>query len=169
MTKDCGDTRWIGVNAVGTLAHILGAFYIVLQIQRSDNEGSGTVIAQAVDTERGASPKTSYERVVETSEVKMGDGGKFSTVYMRSSTNNGGSLHRLGQVMCYDVGVAAYIIVFLAWVVWQSMGIGAVIGGEMGDCEDVQKWATNSLILGWVYMMIVASAFCCSMLCLRPF
>jgi hypothetical protein len=69
--------------------------------------------------------------------------------------------------------VAVYIIVFCAWMVWQSIGMSKVLfgGGDGGDdedvCEQVEKWGVHSVVCGVLYLMLVCCAFGCSALCLR--
>jgi hypothetical protein len=82
------------------------------------------------------------------------------------------SWHRLSRVLCYDAGVALYILVVITWVIWQTIGITALIGlagseDEGGSCRYVKRWIVSSTMCGWIYMMVVFCAFGCSLICLR--
>jgi hypothetical protein len=84
------------------------------------------------------------------------------------------SIQRLKQVLCYDVGVALYILVVIFWFVWQSYGISQVLFAPRNDnenyaeiCESVGTWVILSIMCGFLYIMLVCVAFACSFLCLR--
>lgn len=171
---------WLTFNGIATAIHILAAFYIVQKIQAEnwdDDEGSAVVVpTTGRDPEKGNQPTTVYQKVTESKTVtSSGIRASMSSFYMRSTTSSDGranSLPRLIQVLCYDVGVAVYIIIFLAWMIWISIGASHMFGGvvdEWEGCASVGKWVRNSVILGWVYMMLVCCSFCCSMICIRPF
>jgi len=186
--------HWLLVNAIYALIHVLAAFYIVHQIQKSttgndvaESSGGGSTNPASSssalgDPEKGTSKEkqqpakvTRYERVTES--TTSGGFSYFSySSSSRSSTLAGeGTWARMIQVIGYDIGVALYIVVFLAWLVWQSIGVSRILGGDFdgydgngGACGRVHSWATNSLVLGWMYMMVVCASFCCSLCCLRP-
>jgi hypothetical protein len=87
---------------------------------------------------------------------------------------NGGpnSFHRLGRVLCYDAGVAVYIIIVIIWMFWQSTGVLKLFGSVGGDngnenCYQTENWQMYSITLGFLWMMLVCCAFSCSLLCLR--
>jgi hypothetical protein len=85
------------------------------------------------------------------------------------------SIQRLKQVLCYDVGVALYILVIIFWFVWQSYGISQVLFAPRNDdydnsaeiCDSVGTWVILSIMCGFLYIMLVCVAFACSFLCLR--
>jgi hypothetical protein len=89
------------------------------------------------------------------------------------------SFQRLGQVLCYDAGVALYFFVAVLWVIWQSVGVTVAISlaagsGYDGDddvvgnqCDKIKGWVVLSTVCGFLYMMLVFFAFGCSLLCLR--
>jgi len=115
----------------------------------------------------GSGGATQYQRMVDTMRISNASSGD------RSSGGAASSWNRTWRIMCYDVGVAIYIVVFLAWVCYQSVGLSRVVGGGYdggggNGCDNVGRWMTNSLILGWVFMMLVCTSFCCSLICLRP-
>lgn len=84
------------------------------------------------------------------------------------------SIQRLKQVLCYDVGVALYILVVIFWFVWQSYGISQVLFAPRNDyeneseiCDSIGTWVILSIMCGFLYIMLVCVAFACSFLCLR--
>ena len=82
----------------------------------------------------------------------------------RASDHDGNSMGRIKHVLCYDGGVAIYIILFIVWIVWQSMGMGHFF--NIGNCGGASK-LTTSLICGYCYMSLVGIGFVCSICCLR--
>lgn len=197
------DTVWLHVNAVATALHMVAAFYIVYKIQ-TDSQPAATeeAVAYAVadtgvyvpaaanaathtklnDSEMSVEEGTHYKSM---EGPRPGSGG-LSRIKMLShwTSSSGGpgessataanSVQRLGQVMCYDAGVAVYIIICCAWMVWQSIGVSRVLFGGSSDdddgddvCGDMEKWMVFSVICGFVYLMLVCFAFGCSILCLR--
>lgn len=87
------------------------------------------------------------------------------------------SFQRLGQVLCYDTGVALYFFVAVLWVIWQTVGVTVAISlastGNQNDdavvyqCDSIKRWILLSTVCGFLYMMLVFFAFGCSLLCLR--
>jgi hypothetical protein len=96
----------------------------------------------------------------------------WRTVTGTEGPGEANSIQRLGQVMCYDAGVAVYIVVFFAWMVWQSIGMSQVLfAGDNGDeddvCDEMNKHMVFAIICGFLYLLLVCFAFGCSVLCLR--
>jgi hypothetical protein len=199
------DTLWLHLNAVGTALHMVAAFYIVHKIQSdqavlveaasSETEAyayaeTGTSNNAAGETATAATPvtklndknKTSVEEGTHYRSME-GPGGRVQMLSHWTSASLSGpgsanSVQRLGQVLCYDAGVAVYIIIFCAWMVWQSIGMSTVLFGGSGNddgddgddedvCGQVEKWMVFSIICGFLYLMLVCFAFGCSILCLR--
>jgi hypothetical protein len=79
------------------------------------------------------------------------------------------SMTRIKYVLCYDPVVAIYIVVFLVWVVWQSVGTtrSFKLGNNGYNCALVQDWTMVSIVCGYLYMGLVGIAFLCSLCCLR--
>ena len=199
MGSNCRSSsgQWLFVNGICTAIHIAAAFYIVKRIQSDGltSNPDGQVLPSTTTTssstkdvalrqaetgmadpvKQNGTPTTQYHRVVETT-TSSGTIGR-SSFYMFSSTTTsiGGAntVPRLIQVLCYDVLVAIYILIFLGWMVWQTLGLSHAMGDGSGDnCGNhsdlIHKWIVNSIILGFIYMMMLCCSFCCSLLCLRP-
>ena len=181
LSLGCGDdATWLVVNAVMTAIHIAAAFYIVARIQADDDfsvgggggrpsSTSGLPVATVYNMEGGKQTEStsSYQKVKESFTTP--------TAVTAVSRNDGSanSWSRMCHIISYDAGVALYLIVFIVWVCWQSSGVSKVITGAIADgggdgCGQIQKWMVNSVILGWIYMMLVCTSFCCSLICLRP-
>lgn len=80
----------------------------------------------------------------------------------------GRSMARIKHVLCYDGGVAIYIILGIVWIIWQSMGLGRLVTFNNGACGGgaVASKLVTSLICGYVYMSFVGIGFVCSLCCL---
>merc|ERR1719343_1012840 len=74
----------------------------------------------------------------------------------------GQSYKRITHVLCYDKGMALYIVVFLAWVVWMGLGVTKrLFGGEDYndiECDDLTGYMSTSIACGYVYMSLVSLA-----------
>lgn len=82
------------------------------------------------------------------------------------------SWKRLGHLMCYDVGVAIYMIVFIAWIIWLPIGISTLVSMDEEaeddeDCDRLAKYSQGAIICGFVYGVMVALSFCCSLIFLK--
>jgi hypothetical protein len=192
------DTVWLYVNAVATALHMVAAFYIVYKIQSDQTpvQAATEEAAAYAYAETGVSETHVPVAATATINTKLNEGNKMSAgegthyrsmegpVQMLSrwtsissssgSTSAANSVQRLGQIMCYDAGVAVYIIICCAWMVWQSIGVSTVLFGGSSDdddaddvCGEMDKWMVFSLICGFLYLMLVCFAFGCSILCLR--
>jgi hypothetical protein len=150
------------------------------------NNAVGAVPVAATTSTKLNGNKISVEEGTHYRSMEGLGPGSFSRVQMlshwtfASSSSGSGSaansVQRLGQVLCYDAGVAVYIIICCAWMVWQSIGMSRVLfGGSSSDddgdeediCGEMEKWMVFSIICGFLYLMLVCFAFGCSILCLR--
>jgi hypothetical protein len=167
---------WLPINAIATALHMLGAWYIVARIQQEHLEDDFKVVVP--DLEGGKPTKqTPFKKVSEaTMNVTSSAKGSLSSALHLTSPNEGrsNSVPRLVQVLCYDIGVAVYIVVFVAWMIWIAIGSSHIFGNVGIDdweghvCGKAGKWVRNSVILGWIYMWLVCCSFCCSLICVRP-
>ena len=70
--------------------------------------------------------------------------------------------------MCYDPGVAVYMVLFLVWIVWLPIGISARASADDNpDCDQVADYMQSCTICGFIYIFLVAISFCCSMVFLK--
>lgn len=81
------------------------------------------------------------------------------------------TMKRMSKVLCYDAGVAIYILFALGWLLWQTIGVSKAFvdndeEGEQGVC-DTQQWIFLSLTCAVMYASLVCVVFACSLLCLR--
>lgn len=90
------------------------------------------------------------------------------------------SYDRLGHILCYDVGIAMYMVVCFVWVLWQSLGVRILVlgllGGDNNDdddddgtaqCDGLSRLMLESVIVGSIYTFVVVVAFDCALLCLK--
>eukprot|EP00977_Amphora_coffeiformis_P003383 scaffold630_cov174-Amphora_coffeaeformis.AAC.3 len=77
-----------------------------------------------------------------------------------STSQQGGpnSWKRLGHLMCYDPGVAIYMVVFVVWVVWLPVGISTLVSvdDDEDSCDTVAKYAQGSIICGFAIRVSLA-------------
>mmetsp|Transcript_8859 Transcript_8859/g.16039 ORF Transcript_8859/g.16039 Transcript_8859/m.16039 type:complete len:286 (-) Transcript_8859:161-1018(-) len=123
------------------------------------------------DVEKGSSYSAMGAQPVEATPVPTTTASPIITksTTRRASDHAGNSTGRIKHVLCYDGGVAIYIILFIIWIVWQSMGVGRLLSFNLGNCggNEVAGKLTTSLICGYCYMSFVGIGFVCSLCCLR--
>jgi hypothetical protein len=157
---------------------MFGAWYIVARIREEHWEEEFKVVVPDLEGGKQAS-SSPFTKVTETtkSAAASAQSSIKSALHMRSSASNEGranSVPRLVQVLCYDAGVAIYIVIFVAWTIWIAIGSSHIFGNVGVDewsgpaCGNAGKWVRNSVILGWIYMWLVFCSFCCSLICVRP-
>ena len=158
--------RWLVVNGAFGLCHMFAAFYIT-SIIREPAPIAAPAPAPTITATTGLNTNSPQAAAEE---------GRYQTNFRPLSEGTeipGGanSFHRIKHVLCYDKGMAVYILVFLTWMVWLGMGFVRRLGGEGGNnnyCEETMtSHMTTTIVCGYVWMSLVGIAFCCSLLCLR--
>lgn len=149
--------RWLVVNGAFGLCHMVAAFYITSIIRTPAPQSTPTITA----TTGLNSPQAAAEE------------GRYQSNFRPLSEGTeipGGanSFQRIKHVLCYDKGMAIYILIFLTWMVWLGMGVVRRLSGEDGNyCDEMVSHMTTTIACGYVWMSLVGLAFCCSLLCLR--
>lgn len=78
------------------------------------------------------------------------------------------SLKRVTHVLCYDPCFALYLVVFIVFLIWQSMGISKVVAmRDDGGCGTLRGHIIGALICGHCFLSLTATAFICSMCCMK--
>ena len=148
--SSCDQTNWLYVNCALCLVHVVMSIYIVRKIQASqdENDDDNLIPAQVTGDNKNDAPAAR----VSTSS---------------SAPPAGASRKRMKEVLCYDPGVAIYLLVSLGWVGWLMYGYSQLVDDDDADgCDDIQSYYYTSLTLGTLYAMLVCCTFCCSFLCL---
>lgn len=155
-------SKWIVVNACFALAHMVASFYIATIIQAP---AQAQAVAEAVPT---ITAKTGLNSAEATEEGRATIATNFKPI-PDDMPGGANSYKRVTHVLCYDKGMAIYILIFLVWVVWMGMGVSRRLFSEdyAEDCGDLAGYMSTSLACGYVYMSLVAISFCCSLVCLR--
>jgi hypothetical protein len=162
----CSDLfSWLIGNAVLCAIHMVACLYIIKRIQEAKAAEEQLVVATSVVSGKGADDipsKTEQGYLV----------SNFMALPAEHHTDREGganSFQRIKHVLCYDKGMAVYIIVIIIWLVWMSMGIGrrVLADGNDAECDTLINYMNVTIICGYMWMMVVAFAFCCSMLCVR--
>lgn len=157
--------RWLVINAIFGFCHMIAAFYIV-QIIRAQAPGprmEGTT--STINATTGLnSPKAAEEgQYVESNFQPITDGTVGYDV-----PGGPNSFHRIKHVLCYDKGMAIYILIFLSWIVWMGIGVMRRLSfQDGGNCDVMLGYMNTTIACGYVWMSMVGVAFCCSLVCLR--
>jgi hypothetical protein len=126
-------------------------------------------------------PSTDEKNIVEYQEMEAGgspekpiaisfDGKILDDGETFAETPTRNLCTRLSRVLCYDAGVAIYILAALAWVAWQTLGMAMIfrVGGDFSnDVCHVKRRIFLSLTCSWLYAMLVSVTFASSFLFLR--
>jgi len=179
---------WVYVFALLSLSHIGGALYITYRMVENLEE------QQDAQEEMNGGGETYGTTQPPRQQPQQQQRGKYIWEYVNdlfTTTNNGNnrtgrqqqqwstastsqqggpnSWKRLGHLMCYDPGVAIYMVVFVVWVVWLPVGISTLVSvdDDEDSCDTVAKYAQGSIICGFVYVVLVGLSFCCSLIFLK--
>jgi hypothetical protein len=152
---------WLIVNGVFAVIHMVGCLYIV---QKLKEPGSEPIMATVMGESSNAKGESS----------KMEEGNYISMASNFSAPKNNevgaaNSIQRAKHVLCYDKGMAVYILLILFWMAWICVGINRRFSVDDGNasCYELIKYMNVTITCGYVWMTMVGLAFCCSFLCLR--
>lgn len=152
--------RWLLINAAFGICHMFAAFYITGIIR---SEVPGAVIAEAPITATTGlnSPRAKADVETATNFRPLNDGYDVP--------GEANSFQRIKHVLCYDKGMAIYILIFFTWIFWMVTGVTKRLffDGDEEDCDEMLGYMNFSIACGYVYMSMVGVAFCCSLVCLR--
>ena len=183
--EDCGFVQvWIYVFGLLSLGHLVGAFYIAFRMaenledappQQQDNTSNNATYSttQAQNGSSSSSPRGKYIwEYVQDLFTTNNDNNNQPAPPPSQNAHRGGSnsWKRFGHLMCYDPGVALYMVLFLAWIIWIPVGISARVSADDDDdedCERIADYVQNCIICGFIYGILVAMSFCCSMVFLK--
>lgn len=174
MDESCWPAiQWLSINAILCAIHMIACIYIIRKI-REDNvqsEQNNTSTNYVETSKMGSLGGT------QTNKLEAGSfyGDIAREIIARDDTAPHSSWGRIKNVLCYDKGVALYIVVGVCWIVWQTVGVnkhfalaGGGGGGENGeDCGTANQQFTTSLFCGWLFMGLGGMGFFCSMCCMR--
>jgi hypothetical protein len=169
--------RWLVINAILSIIHMIAAFYIVNLIREEKPSSALPITATTgfsqptfmatTGTATTSEPTTTYQNASSNSN---------STNFIADSSYDvpGGpnSFQRIKHVLCYDKGMAVYIVIFLFWIVWLGIGVSRRLfydnDNDYDDgCGDLTQYMNAAIAIGYVWMALVGTAFCCSLICLR--
>ncbi|VEU38641.1 unnamed protein product [Pseudo-nitzschia multistriata] len=157
--------RWLVVNAAFAVSHMVAALYIVKLIQEPT--------AAETAPETATINATTGLRAAEEGQSAQGTNNNFYVLNSDEGNVPGGanSFKRIKYVLCYDKGMAVYIVIFLTWVVWMGIGVSRrLFSGDANDdyeCDEMLHFMNLAIAVGYVWMGLVGTAFCCSLCCLR--
>ena len=149
---DCSDAvQWLIVNGVFCLIHILAAFYIIHKIQVDRK-------SQSLEFHTQDLAKADHLETANANQLQL-------PVHDASNHSSWG---RIKHVLCYDCGVALYIIIGVAWMCWMTVGISRYVAVDHSTCSSIGGRFLTSMICGYFFMSMGAFAFACSLCCLQP-
>lgn len=182
LTGGCVDAAtWLLVNAVCCGIHMVACLYIVHKVQveapaqqvllpaaQPAKTTTSTVVKASV---YDAESKKETITTTATPVSNLESGTYYQNMYhqqrqYQGDVEPGNTWGRIGHVMCYDKGVALYIVIAIGWIIYQTVGVAKFLT-QSGDCSDLGNRMLVSLACGWFYMCMVGFAFLCSMCCMR--
>jgi hypothetical protein len=184
-------STWIYVYALLSVVHIVGSFYIAFRMGQDYGNDGDTTNNSTPPTDARSSSRTADESPWEGKSIweiiqDMLTPGREDPATRRqsrrtapSSSSSSAQRHRHGDantwkrlrhMLCYDVGVALYMILWVFWLVWLSIGSPTIYthnNDDDADCEDLEGWARWAVICGYTYLAVVVFAFACSFVFLK--
>ncbi|KAG7365170.1 hypothetical protein IV203_038373 [Nitzschia inconspicua] len=159
--------RWLITNAVFAIFHMVGCLYIVQKLKEP-----GSVVSTSATTAPGIAATTGLEGKTDSIKMEEGDYVRISNNFSVPQDHERGgpnSINRVKHVLCYDKGMAVYIVVILFWLVWVCIGINRRFSVDDANaaCDELTSYMNITIICGYIWMTMVGLAFCCSFLCLR--
>lgn len=162
---DCPDLfRWMIVNAVFAIFHMVGCIYIVQRLQDPGPQAHLTA-SMATATSSKVNP-TASAKVEEGYFVRLSENFSTPRDHQRGGPN---SVSRVKHLFCYDMGMAVYILLVLFWVTWICVGIKRRFRADDGNeaCQELYGYMNIAITCAYIWMTMVGLAFCCSFLCLH--
>lgn len=161
---------WLIVNAVFAIIHMIGCLYIVQKLKEPGPEAQMGVVAGTSTIP--ATTGLATEKESTTTKMEEGDYVQLSNNFSAPKDNEIGgpnSVMRAKHVLCFDKGMAVYILLILFWMAWVCVGINRRFAVDDGNdsCYELIKYMNITITCGYVWMTMVGLAFCCSFLCLR--
>jgi hypothetical protein len=148
--------HWNLVNAGFCLVNIIAAFYMVHKLQQNERI---LVQAQVMMAETGTTAahtgtsKTDYQTMPTIATTSASN----SSVRLRDPPGE-----RMKKVLCYDAGVAVYILIALVWLVWLMYGFPKAVATDNDACGILY-----AIFCATCYIIIAGCAFACSLVCLK--
>lgn len=160
--------RWLLVNAVFAIFHMVGCLYIVQKLKEPgpDPHYNTNTSTPGVTAVTGLGGKTDSTKMEEGAYVNITNNFSAPREEERGGPN---SINRVKHVLCFDKGMAVYILIILVWLVWVCIGINRRFGMDDNNeaCYELGSSMNIVIMCGYIWMTMVGVAFCCSFLCLR--
>lgn len=143
--------NWLAVNTFLCVVNMAAAIYISGKIAHDPTD-----TADVNDIEAAAKNKSSEQSTVTKS--------KWWPLIEHNHREK--TCSRVRDVLCYDTFVAVYIVIGVFYIIWQSMGVGRM--NEAAACEGgLDGFMSSAILCGFLFMSFGATAFSCSVCCLR--
>eukprot|EP00934_Nitzschia_sp_Nitz4_P000850 Nitzschia sp. Nitz4//scaffold13_size275219//216006//216665//NITZ4_000907-RA/size275219-processed-gene-0.161-mRNA-1//-1//CDS//3329536113//850//frame0 len=149
---DCPDLTWYLLgNGAFCVAQMLGAWYIVQQIQAPNQDLPHQVAPK--NNQDPEAPTTSYMNAISLPKSSL-----------QGAPN---SMQRIKNILCHDVGVAVYLLVFFSWQFWVFCTAIGGVNANGDNCDEERHYLKVVHGCAMSYMSMVVFAFLISLCCLR--
>lgn len=153
-------SNWLYLNSLLCFINIAMAFYLSIKItyetssEQNDNADAYVDMENnKVDTDAAQKPalkKAFTQKVLDNT---------FET------DTRSKSVARVKDILCYDPIVAVYIIIGIFYMCWQTVGAGRTQYAY--DCgRNLDEYLSDSLLCGFLFIMLGGMTFGCSVCCL---
>lgn len=157
-------TQWIFINGVICAIHIYATSYIIRKIQE-DRKAQDVLVTQKLSKADYLEAGGYNTYTIATPTAKPA--GRFGLGDARDDPADRSSWGRINHVLCYDVGVAIYIVVLVFWLCWLALSAPRYASIGAKDCGAIGSHLLTSMMCGYFFMTLGAFAFVCSICCLQ--
>lgn len=155
LNGDCaGAAQWMIASGGFALLHMIACIYIIQKIRQDK-----------LDEQEDQGDRTAADNKVN----EQAEAGTFNYQNMLGPEKDSPreSWGRVKHILCYDKGVALYIVLAVIWIFWQAAGLAKYFNHDDEACPDLGKSMLASLFCGWFYVSLVGFTFLCSMCCMK--
>jgi len=158
ISDEC-ESNWLVFNGFLCFLHMAVATYIVYRIRALGSSRKGGINGGCDDESKVylAPVDDCYQGM----DVKGVNGSSDGP-----AEGPPNSWDRVRAVMCYDMVMACYYILFLVWVIWESNGTRIILENHPQD-QSCGNWMVLSVIFGFLFMGLVLVAWTASLCLLR--
>ena len=161
--------QWLLINAFFCIVNMAAAVYIsgkVVHDPNDDNIDGGDNDAPYIEATMESNKNEQQQQQSSSSGIKKFWQGPFTTADETRVVQSLTKVGRVRDVLCYDPMVAVYIIIGIFYIIWQSMGFSRM--NQAADCGGgEEQLITRAISCGFLFISLGATAFGCSVCCLR--
>ncbi|KAL3927847.1 MAG: hypothetical protein SGARI_005211, partial [Bacillariaceae sp.] len=153
---------WLMINAVFAIIHMFGCLYIVQKLKEpgSETQMGGAAVQTATVTamtgleKEKVSTTTATTATATATKMEEGNYVQMSNNFSAPNEKDTGapnSVSRAKHVLCFDKGMAVYILVILCWMAWVCVGINRRFAVDDGNdsCYELIKYMNVTITCGY--------------------